>query len=108
MGPHAGESHRPCFFRTRNWLTDGWLDAHGTLDGTVIDWANLTGTAPGFADMADQDYRLLATSPCVDAGDDLPADVLPDHDLTLQYVRHQRVADRVRDGVLDLGSFAYQ
>ena len=68
-------------------------------------WDNRTGSAPGFIGMTGQDYRLMETSPCVDAGDDLPVDLLPDHDLAFQYVPHQRITDRLRDRLIDMGAF---
>jgi hypothetical protein len=90
-----------------NWLTDGWVASHGVLEGDLTRWDNRTGSVPGFVDITGQDYRLMETSICVNAGDDLPANVLPDHDLAFQYVRHQRTTDRPRDGMIDMGAFEY-
>lgn len=57
--------------------------------------------------MTGQDFRLMETSTCVNAGDDLPVAVLPEHDLAFQYVRHQRITERPRDGMIDMGAFEY-
>jgi len=62
---------------------------------------------PGFVAMTGQDFRLMETSTCVNAGDDLPVAVLPEHDLAFQYVRHQRITERPRDGMIDMGAFEY-
>jgi len=35
----------------------------------------------------------------------LPTDILPDHDLNLQYVRHQRFTNRFTDDHVDIGTF---
>ena len=87
-----------------NWLSQGWVDAHSTLLGIVNPADNLTGTAPGFMDMADKDYHLVDDSRCVDAGDDLPADILPGHALQKQYKRHQSYTTRSQDSLIDMGA----
>jgi hypothetical protein len=90
-----------------NWLSAGWVAAHDILEGVLNEWENIEGDEPGFYDMADQDYRLLDESICVDAGAELPSGILPDHDLYYQYVRHQRLTERPDDGHLDLGAFEF-
>lgn len=72
---------------------------------TINQGDNLTGTTPKFVDMADQDYHLVASSDCVNAGDDLPADVLPDHSLQNQYVPHPCYTVRSHDSLIDMGAF---
>jgi hypothetical protein len=88
-----------------NWLTHGWVDAHSTLLGIVNAADNPTGTAPGFVDMADKDYHLATGSRCINAGEELPVDILPDHALQQQYIRHQSYTTRPRDNLIDMGAF---
>jgi hypothetical protein len=88
-----------------NWLSQGWVDVHGTLEGEIDSWDNLCGADPGFEDLSTQDYHLSADSGCVDAGEVLPADILPGHTLQHQYVLHQRYTIRPDTGAIDMGAF---
>ena len=91
-----------------NWTKPGWVDSHSGLTGTITDdGGNITGSAPGFVDEAAQDYHLTSDSQCIDAGADLHADALPDHDLDSQYVKHQAQEPRPDDGAKDIGAFEY-
>ena len=89
-----------------NWLRSGWVVSHDTFDGTLIDHGtSIEGTDPGFFDFANQDFSPIPASPAVDAAEPLHPDVLPDHDLVRQYVRHRRSSERpVIGGVRDLGA----
>ena len=60
---------------------------------------------PGFVDMADKDYHLATGSRCINAGEELPVDILPDHALQQQYIRHQSYTTRPRDNLIDMGAF---
>ncbi len=91
-----------------NWLTRGWVDSHSGLTGTITGWANLEGTSPGFMNMADQNFHPAASSPCRDQADAIPSDILPAHDLGLEYVRHALFQDRPRDGKTDMGAFEWE
>ncbi len=89
-----------------NWMKTGWQDCHGSLTGTITDGGgNMAGSDPSFVDESGQDYHLAAGSDCIDAGAALNADVLPDHDVTVQYVKHQGHRPRPRDAVIDIGAF---
>jgi hypothetical protein len=89
-----------------NWTKPAWQDCHGTLTGTITnDGGNITGSDPGFIDEGGQDYHLDAGSGCINAGASLHADVLPDHDLASQYVKHQGREARPRDAAIDIGAF---
>lgn len=88
-----------------NWLSQDWVDAHSTLLGIVNPADNLTDTAPGFVDIAGKDYHLAIGSRCVNAGDDLPADILLKHALEQQYIRHQSYTTRPQDSLIDMGAF---
>jgi len=89
-----------------NWMKPGWQDCHGSLTGTLTDGGgNVTGSDPGFADAGGQDYHLAAGSDCLDSGAALHADVLPDHPVSSQYVKHQGQEARPQDAVIDIGAF---
>ena len=46
---------------THNWFKPGWVSTFGTLDGTIHDDGTaVTGTSPGFVDVAGQDFPLTA------------------------------------------------
>ncbi|MBN2493767.1 MAG: polysaccharide-degrading enzyme [Deltaproteobacteria bacterium] len=89
-----------------NWLRAGWRDSHSGLVGSIDDdGSNLTGEAPGFEDLASQDFHLAEGSACIDRGGALHPDVVPDHLPGRQYVRHQRSENRPDDGQADIGGF---
>ena len=88
-----------------NWSKPGWRSSHGTLTGTIDDdGSTVTGTAPGFLDEADQNYRPRSDSPLRDAAGPL---VAPGHPLVLHYVKHLGSEDRPEDGLLDIGAYEY-
>ncbi|RLB56887.1 MAG: polysaccharide-degrading enzyme [Deltaproteobacteria bacterium] len=91
-----------------NWMKPGRSDSHGTLSGSITDdGSGVSGAAPGFVDEAGQDYHLALGSSCIDAAATLNAAVLPDHDLSEMYVRHQAREARPVDSTLDIGAFEY-
>jgi len=92
-----------------NWLKTGWVDCHCTPSGIVNDLgSNVTGTDPLFVDFNVQDFGLQDNSPLINQGDVIPQSLLPDHDVTLEYVKHQNSANRNIIGNLDIGAFEYQ
>lgn len=92
---------------SHNWFKPGWVSTFGTLTGSIHDdQTSITGTSPGFLNEANQGYRLARDSACVDRAGPLNAAVLPVHDVTSQYVRHQSNQPRPVLGVSsDLGAF---
>lgn len=86
-----------------NWLTAGWVDAHGTA-GTVIEGAGqLVGAAPGFRDLAAQDFVPLPGSPLVNTAGPPHPDT---ETLDRSYQFHRRSQPRpALDGTLDRGAF---
>lgn len=93
---------------TNNWAKTGWRNSHeGTgFEGSVTGGATMiTGSSPGFADAANQDYHLASGSAAIDAGVSLHSDVVPVNNMNLQYVRHQTSEVRVQVGAFDLGGF---
>ena len=93
-----------------NWLRAGWVVSFNSAHtGTVIDaGGNLAGTAPGFLDLAAQDFHLAESSACRDAGVALdPAAAA--HAPALEYLRHRRSWPRsAADAAPDLGAHEFQ
>jgi len=86
----------------KNWLKSGWAQSFG--GGTITDNGEVTGTAPGFTDFANNDFSLAAGSPCLDIG--IPLDpAASGYSPTQQYVKHQGFEPRPSDGAPDLGAF---
>jgi hypothetical protein len=93
---------------SHNWFKPGRVSTFGTLSGTINDdGTSVTGTSPGFAGEAAQDYRLAAGSAAINAGASLPAAALPAHALAMQYRKHQGGEARPADATLDIGAFEY-
>ncbi len=91
---------------SHQWTRPGWVDTFGTLTGTIVDdGTSLTGPNPGFVDEPGQDFHLAAGSACADAGAALPPGLLPAHDVTTQYGKHQGSEPRPRDASLDIGAY---
>lgn len=77
-----------------NWYKPGYVSTFGTLSGSVVDTGgNLTGTAPGFVDLADQDFHLAQGSPLRGAAVAAPSEAasLP---VDWQYVKHVSAESR--------------
>ena len=88
-----------------NWAKTGWRNSHEGrgFTGTVTGGGTMvTGTSPGFADAAAQNFRPAAGSPVIDAGTALHPQAAA---VTRQYVKHQTSEPRPASGPLDLGAF---
>jgi hypothetical protein len=93
---------------THNWFKPGWVSTFGTLNGTILDDGTaVTGSSPGFADVAGQDFRLAAGSAAINMGTVLAAAVIPQHNVTRQYVKHQSSQTRPSSAALDIGAYEY-
>lgn len=91
-----------------NWAKTGWRNSHegGGFAGSVTGGTSMiTGTAPGFVDAAAQDFKLQQGAAAINAGTSLHPDVLQDHGLFRQYLKHQSSEPRPADGTFDLGAF---
>ncbi len=88
-----------------NWIVEDWVTSHSTFTGTLTDSGNnLTGTDPGFTDLASQEFTPLAGSAPVDAAGALAAAAASAHAPINQYMRHQRASSRPDDGSRDIGA----
>ena len=95
---------------TNNWAKTGWRNSHeGTgFDGNVTGGTTtIAGTAPGFMDAANQDFRLASNSAAINSGSALHTDVLTANNVVRQYVRHQASEPRALNAALDIGAFEY-
>ncbi|MCK4234853.1 T9SS type A sorting domain-containing protein [candidate division WOR-3 bacterium] len=93
-----------------NWFKTGWVESHqgGNYQGTVIDSGGIvTGDLPGFIDWGTEDYNLAEGSPCINAGTSLSGEVLPEHNVVRQYIKHRQDEERPYDGTLDIGAYEY-
>ena len=91
-----------------NWLKDGWVNCHGSLAGSVTDYGgNIEGFLPGFFNESVQDYWITDASDCINGGTNPAASCLPEHDVTLEYMKHMRRKARTDNGVLDMGAYEY-
>ncbi len=94
-------------FYANNWIQEGYTELAYQSAARVNYVAQpTTGTDPGFADPAANDYRLVRGSDCLDAAGELPANVVEKHPLTLQYVHKAGAVERTIMGqAADLGAF---
>jgi hypothetical protein len=93
---------------THNWFKPGWVSTFGTLDGTILDDGTaVTGSSPGFVDVAGQDFRLAAGSSAINAGTSFAPAVIPLHAVARQYVKHQSSQVRPNSGAFDIGAYEY-
>jgi hypothetical protein len=93
---------------TQNWFKTGWSPfnvAHPK--GTVTNNGTVTGTSPGFVNEAGQDYHLASGSACINAGTALNPAVLPDNNVTREYVKHQSSVARAVNGAFDIGAYEF-
>jgi len=92
---------------SHNWLKPGWVDAFGGLGGTIDDdGTNVEENDPFLADVAEQDFRLLAGSGGVDAAGPLDPAVAALHPPNREYAEHQSTTSRTPMGAAsDMGAF---
>jgi hypothetical protein len=89
---------------SHNWFKTGWLARPPA--GLHDDGTSLTGAAPGFVDLAAQDFHLTANSPGRGAGKILDGEPFRSHPVNQQYVRHQSGEACSGDGPPDLGAYS--
>ncbi len=91
----------------KNWIQQGYMaGADGFAGELNIISEPMTGTAPGFNDPATEDFGLKNDSPCINASAPLPASILENHPLNMEYVPHAGVRERQTVGpALELGAF---
>ncbi len=91
-----------------NWLKPDWQDCFCNPDGEVNDLGNnLVGADPLFEDFANQIFNLQETSPLINQGDDIPVVLLPEHDISFEYIKHQNSVTRPMSGNIDIGAYEF-
>lgn len=89
-----------------NWLKTGWQKSHSNPQAEVNDLGNnVVGEEPGFRNFSGQDYALEGSSVCINKAGPLAQQCLPDHSVSLEYIKHQRYQNRYADTVVDIGAF---
>lgn len=93
----------------RNWLKPGWVNsfASGYSGSVTGGTTSITGTAPGFIDLARQNFRPGNGSACIDAGTNLHPATVADHAPVGEYRKHRQSAVRRIIGRPDLGAFEF-
>jgi hypothetical protein len=87
-----------------NWLPTGFRESHGTLLGMVQDLGNVTGSDPGFVDVALEDFALAADSACLDQAGPVSAET-SSHPVSWQYEAAGALVARPEATAPDLGAF---
>ena len=93
-----------------NWAKTGWRNSHegGAFAGSVTGGGTMiAGSAPGFVDAANQDFKLQQPSTAINAGTSLHPDVVQNHFTSREYLRHQSSNSRSSDATFDLGAFEF-
>ena len=89
-----------------NWISSGWVAAHGALGGSLNAIDNISGVDPGFKEGGSQDFSLTQGSAAIDQAAPLAADAAI-YPVLRQYVKHAKSAARSQTSVQDLGAFEY-
>ncbi|WP_157831487.1 T9SS type A sorting domain-containing protein [Confluentibacter flavum] len=92
-----------------NWLKTGWKDCHCAIqNGSVNDQGNnITGSDPLFKDFNAQNFSLMENSSLINQGNVIPSLLLPNHNVSFEYIKHQNFESRTVSGNLDIGAFEY-
>jgi hypothetical protein len=96
------------FNMNNNWVKSGWQDCFCTPSGSVIDLGNnLIGTDPLFENFDDQNFNLQEISPLINQGNSIWTDLLPEHNIVFEYVKHQDSNPRILIDSMDIGAYEY-
>jgi len=88
-----------------NWYRPGYVSTFGTLTGAVVDTGgNLTGSDPGFVDLAGQDFHLTAGSTLRSKAIAPPSET-SGFPLDQQYVKHLGAETREASAPAHIGAF---
>ena len=90
-----------------NWFKPGYVSAFGTVTGSVVDTGGtVTGSDPGFVNLAGQDFHLTASSALRGKAVAPPAETSA-HPLSRQYVKHQSSEPRPSGSTQDIGALGF-
>lgn len=89
-----------------NWLKTGWKGSHSNPQADVNDLGNnVVENEPGFTNFSGQDFSLKEASNCINKAGSLAQQCLPDHLVTLEYLKHRKYQNRFVDSIPDIGAF---
>jgi MYXO-CTERM domain-containing protein len=90
-----------------NWFKPGYVSSFATVTGSVVDTGGtVTGSDPGFVNLAGQDFHLLESSVLRGKAVAPPAETSA-YPLSRQYVKHQSSESRPTGSTLDIGALGY-
>src|SRR5690554_5547525 len=100
----SGGRNNGVFELMNNWLVLNWkvgIDALETAYTEITAEQTVLGQQLGFVNMNEGDFRLTASSECIDAGTALPAELAGVHDVLYQYFSLAG-EERPTNGVIDI------
>lgn len=101
-------SNNGTFTMHHNWLKTGWKNCFCTLNGSLNDLGNnITGSDPIFVNFANQIFELQSNSSLIDLGDVIPSMLLPEYNISFEYIKHQGSENRIASGSLDIGAYEF-
>jgi hypothetical protein len=94
---------------SHNFLPTTWqAQTSDSRRKIVDDGTSPSGKDPRFASLTTQDFRLLSTSPCLNAGVELAEACRGKQTPTEQYVKHRGGESRQSNHKLTIGAFSEQ
>ena len=96
---------------THNWAQEGSQPFTTKNPGRgkfLDDKTSIYGHSPDFVNERTGDFHLSANSSCRDAGAKISSDILPEHEVLREYVKHRRSDSRGKDGKIDIGAFEFR
>ncbi|MBF0469229.1 MAG: polysaccharide-degrading enzyme [Desulfamplus sp.] len=94
-----------------NWLTENYRNSfESTSADILVSTGNITGTDPGFVNIAESDFRLLPESECLGNAYE-NAQAAFEHPVLYNYIKHQSYGERAVSGTTgqpsDMGAYEY-
>ncbi len=104
---HLMRDYGIAYIYDKNWIQAGYFDGGYGFAGEVhVVTQPISGTSPGFTNVAAEDFTLLDTSSCIDAAGTLPAQISTNYPVNMQYVIPADVEPRIMAGnAFDLGAY---
>lgn len=84
-----------------NWLSNGWVNSHSSLSGSITASGIIEGNDPGFVNITNSDFHLTENSACIDSAEIMPQTLL----VEWEFLAHQNGVKRT--SLNDLGAYNY-